>query len=178
MPKLDGILETAIHTTDMPRSRAFYEGVLGLTPIHSDERLSAYAVAGRDVLLVFRKGATAKTVTLPAAPFPAMVVTALCMWHSRLQKMNSIIGRRISLSVELLSKGRNSWERGECATGIKVGPVFLLQLMTSFQIRVGETGGVHHVGHAVYCRLDRCCRTQPTRNHYRVHISRILKQDY
>jgi len=178
MPKLDGILETAIHTTDMPRSRAFYEGVLGLTPIHSDERLSAYAVAGRDVLLVFRKGATAKTVTLPAAPFPAMVVTALCMWHSRLQKMNSIIGRRISLSVELLSKGRNNWERGECATGIKVGPVFLLQLMTSFQIRVGETGGVHHVGHAVYCRLDRCCRTQPTRNHYRVHISRILKQDY
>src|SRR5262249_48873520 len=80
--------------------------------------------------------------------------------------------------VELLSKGRNNWERGECATGIKVGPVFLLQLMTSFQIRVGETGGVHHVGHAVYCRLDRCCRTQPTRNHYRVHISRILKQDY
>src|SRR5262249_55944743 len=48
--------------------------------------------------------------------------------------------------------------------------------MTSFQIRVGETGGVHHVGHAVYYRLDRCCRTQPTRNHYRVHISRILKR--
>ena len=28
MPKLDGILETAIHTEDMPRARAFYEGVL------------------------------------------------------------------------------------------------------------------------------------------------------
>ena len=30
MPKLDGILETAIHTEDIVRARAFYEGVLGL----------------------------------------------------------------------------------------------------------------------------------------------------
>ena len=29
MPKLDVILETAIHTEDMVRARAFYEGVLG-----------------------------------------------------------------------------------------------------------------------------------------------------
>src|SRR5262249_8843010 len=130
MPKLDGILETAIHTTDMPRSRAFYEGVLELTPIHSDERLSAYVVAGRDVLLVFRKGPTAKTVTLPAAPFPAMVVTALCMWHSRLQKMNSIIGRRISLSVELLSKGRNNWERGGRSIYFRDPDGHLLELAT------------------------------------------------
>ena len=46
MPKLDGILETAIHTEDMVRARAFYEGVLGLEPIYSDDRLSAYAVSG------------------------------------------------------------------------------------------------------------------------------------
>jgi hypothetical protein len=52
MPKLNGILETAIHTEDTARSRASYEGVLGLAPIYSDDRLSAYAVAGRDVLLV------------------------------------------------------------------------------------------------------------------------------
>jgi len=39
MPKLDGILETAIHTEDMVRARAFYEGVLGLAPIYSDNRL-------------------------------------------------------------------------------------------------------------------------------------------
>lgn len=45
MPKLAGILETAIHTEDMARSRAFYEGVLGLAPIYSDDRLSAYAGA-------------------------------------------------------------------------------------------------------------------------------------
>ena len=48
-----------------PRAQAFYEGVLGLEPIYSDNRLSAYAVARHDVLLVFRKGTTGQTVVLP-----------------------------------------------------------------------------------------------------------------
>ena len=30
MPKLDGILETALYTDDMERAQAFYEDVLGL----------------------------------------------------------------------------------------------------------------------------------------------------
>ena len=65
MPKLDGILETCIHTDDVERSKKFYEGVLGLQPIYSDNRLTAYAVAGRDVLLVFRKGATGDATIMP-----------------------------------------------------------------------------------------------------------------
>ena len=73
MPKLDGILETAIHTEDMARARAFYEGVLGLEPIFTDNRLSAYAVAGRDVLLVFLKGAASQTVVLPSVTIPGHV---------------------------------------------------------------------------------------------------------
>jgi catechol-2,3-dioxygenase len=64
VPKLDGILETAIHTEHMVRSRAFYKGVLGLEPIHNEDRLTAYAVGVCDVLLVFRKGAAAQTVIL------------------------------------------------------------------------------------------------------------------
>ena len=65
MPKLDGILETCIHTDDMARAKAFYEGVLELQPIYSDTRLTAYSVAAHDVLLVFRKGATGDTTIMP-----------------------------------------------------------------------------------------------------------------
>ena len=39
MPKLDGILETAIHTEDMARSRAFYEGVPGLAKTGSKPKV-------------------------------------------------------------------------------------------------------------------------------------------
>lgn len=49
----------------MVRSRAFYEGT---AQVGAD--LSAYAVAGRDVLLVFRKGATMQAVTLPSGTIP------------------------------------------------------------------------------------------------------------
>ena len=44
--------------------------MLGLEPIYSDNRLSAFAVTGRDVLLVFRKGTTGETVTLPSGTIP------------------------------------------------------------------------------------------------------------
>jgi len=64
MPKLNGILETCIHTEDMERAKAFYEGVLELKPIYSDNRLTAYSVAS-DVLLVFRKGATGDATVMP-----------------------------------------------------------------------------------------------------------------
>ena len=56
MPKLDGILETALYTDDMERAQAFYEDVLGLQPIFTDARLCAYGVASRSVLLIFRRG--------------------------------------------------------------------------------------------------------------------------
>ena len=59
MPKLDGILETALYTDDMARAKAFYEGVLELQSIFSDSRHTAYGVASRSVLLIFQRGAAA-----------------------------------------------------------------------------------------------------------------------
>ena len=66
MPKLDGVLETALYTDDVARAQAFYEDVLGLAPIFSDARLTAYGVASRSVLLIFRRGSATQTVTIPA----------------------------------------------------------------------------------------------------------------
>jgi catechol 2,3-dioxygenase-like lactoylglutathione lyase family enzyme len=70
MPKLDGVLETALYTDDMDRARAFYEGVLELKPIFQDQRLTAYGVASRSVLLIFRRGSATKTVTMPGGTIP------------------------------------------------------------------------------------------------------------
>ena len=112
MPKLDGILETAIHTEDMVRSRAFYEDVLGLEPIYSENRLSAYAVAGRDVLLVFRKGTTGQTVTLPSGTIPGHVGdgalhVAFAIGKDELVRWEANLASR-GVTIE----GRNDWSRG------------------------------------------------------------------
>ncbi|HKS84736.1 MAG TPA: VOC family protein [Pseudolabrys sp.] len=130
MPKLDGILETAIHTEDMVRSRAFYEGVLGLTPIYSDERLSAYAVAGHDVLLVFRKGATKQAVTLPSGTIPAHggdgpLHVAFAIGRDELQHWEAHLAAR---RVEI--EGRNDWARGGRSIYFRDPDGHLLELAT------------------------------------------------
>src|ERR1700676_5168478 len=59
MPTLTGVLETSLYVADLERARQFYETVLGLTRIDGDgERLCAMEVAGRQVLLLFKQGAS------------------------------------------------------------------------------------------------------------------------
>src|SRR5262249_13639955 len=112
MPKLNGILETPIHTEDMLRARTFYEGVLGLEPIYTDNRLSAYAVGGRDVLLVFRKGTTGQTVTLPSGTIPGhggdgTLHVAFAIGKEEFGRWEAHLASR-----RVVIEGRNDWERG------------------------------------------------------------------
>jgi catechol 2,3-dioxygenase-like lactoylglutathione lyase family enzyme len=95
-PPLAGLLETALYADDMARARGFYEGVLGLTPMFADERLTAYPIGGRSALLVFLRGSTTATVHLPGGTIPphdgiggvhaALAVTAEALpgWEARL----------------------------------------------------------------------------------------------
>jgi catechol 2,3-dioxygenase-like lactoylglutathione lyase family enzyme len=130
VPKLDGILETAIHTEDMTRSRAFYEGVLGLQSIYSDDRLTAYAVAGRDVLLVFRKGTTGQTVTLPNGTIPGhggrgALHVAFAISKDKLDRWEVHLASR-GVAIE----GRNEWSRGGRSIYFRDPDGHLLELAT------------------------------------------------
>ena len=71
MPTLNGIIETALYVEDTDRASKFYEDILGLRRIASEEdRLRAYSVADRDVLLLFKRGATAQPIRIPAGLTP------------------------------------------------------------------------------------------------------------
>ncbi|MGB9384113.1 MAG: VOC family protein, partial [Pseudolabrys sp.] len=123
-------LETAIHTEDMVRARAFCEGVLGLEPIYSDNRLSAYAVAGRDVLLVFRKGATGQTVGLPSGTIPGhggdgVLHVAFAISKDELDRWEAHLASR-GVDIE----GRNDWERGGRSLYFRDPDGHLLELAT------------------------------------------------
>jgi catechol 2,3-dioxygenase-like lactoylglutathione lyase family enzyme len=111
-PPLAGVLETALYVDDMARARTFYEGVLGLRPMFTDARLTAYAIGGRSALLVFQRGAALRATRLPGGTIPphdgsgpvhyalAIARADLPAWEARLAAKGVAI------------EGRADWPRG------------------------------------------------------------------
>jgi len=112
MPRLNGILETAIYVDDFERAQRFYEDVLELKPVFSDCRLTAYDVGGRSILLVFQRGASIETARLPGGIIPghdgfgplhfafAIAADELPVWKDRLAQRGVQI------------EGQVEWPRG------------------------------------------------------------------
>ncbi|MBB2959741.1 VOC family protein [Methylobacterium sp. R2-1] len=71
MPRPDRILETALYVDDLQRAHEFYETVIGLERILKSETLWAYDVGGRNVLLLFRRGASVSPQRLHGGLIPA-----------------------------------------------------------------------------------------------------------
>lgn len=112
MPQVNGVLETALYVDDVPRARGFYETVMGLKPLFGDSRLCALDVAGRSVLLLFKRGASLAPIEMPGGTIPphdasgqqhiALAVTEdeLAAWERHLA------------SHDVAIEGRTKWQRG------------------------------------------------------------------
>jgi len=130
MPKLDGILETALYTDDVARARAFYEGVLQLEAIFQDNRLTAYAIAGRDVLLIFRRGSATQTATMPGGTIPGHdgagpLHVAFAIAKDELMEWERHLAER-GVAVE----GATDWSRGGRSIYFRDPDGHLLELAT------------------------------------------------
>src|SRR5262245_10433913 len=68
--QVNGILETALYADDLPRSAEFYRRLFGFETLLESDRLIALNVAGRNVLLLFQKGATAEPAVVPGGVIP------------------------------------------------------------------------------------------------------------
>ena len=112
MPALNGIIETAIYVEDVARASKFYAEVLGLRQIAGDDRFRAYSVADKDVLLLFKRGATTQPVHTPSGVIPphdgagqnhfafAISAAELSIWEQQLADHHVMI------------EGRVQWPRG------------------------------------------------------------------
>jgi catechol 2,3-dioxygenase-like lactoylglutathione lyase family enzyme len=68
--KVSGILETALSVADPAASAAFYRRLFGFETLTDTDRLVALNVAGRDILLLFRRGVTEEPASLPGGVIP------------------------------------------------------------------------------------------------------------
>jgi catechol 2,3-dioxygenase-like lactoylglutathione lyase family enzyme len=128
--RLNGVLETSLYVDDLPRAARFYEEVLGLSALTSDARFRAYDIGGCSVLLLFQRGATLETVTLPGGTIPphdghgplhvafAIAADELTGWERRLEEGG--------ISIE----GRTAWPRGGQSLYFRDPDGHLLELAT------------------------------------------------
>src|SRR5580704_2234198 len=65
MPALTGVLETSLYVDDLDRASRFYEDVFALRRMFADDRLRAYSVSNRSVLLIFKRGASNRVTQFP-----------------------------------------------------------------------------------------------------------------
>ena len=71
MPRISGILETALYVNDLHQSVEFYQRLFELTTLHSSERLVVLRVAPGQVLLIMKQGTSAEPSLMSFGVIPA-----------------------------------------------------------------------------------------------------------
>ncbi len=130
MPPIRAILETALYVADVERAAGFYRGLFAFPELFRDSRLCALDVAGRQVLLLFLRGASTRPVQLPGGLLPphdghgqshfAFAIDAedLAQWRGWLS--------RNGVDVE----GEVRWERGGTSLYFRDPDGHLVELAT------------------------------------------------
>ena len=70
MPPVKGILETALFVQDAERAAEFYRRIFGFETLAYSDRLHALAIPGRQVLLLFKQGASLERVSIEGGTLP------------------------------------------------------------------------------------------------------------
>lgn len=107
MPRVTAVLETCLYVDDLARAAQFYERLFGFPRLDSDNRFCAFDVGGRDVLILFLRGATREAVRLAGGSIPphdgagplhlALSIPAgeLGAWEERLRSAGVAIESRV-----------------------------------------------------------------------------------
>lgn len=130
-PPIQGIVETILYVDDMARAAAFYREVLGLEPMTGDPaRFQSFAVGGRQVLLLFKRGGTLTPTTVPGGIIPphdgsgphhigfAVTKEAYEQWREHLLERGIVI------------ESETSWPRGGRSLYFRDPDGHLLELVT------------------------------------------------
>jgi catechol 2,3-dioxygenase-like lactoylglutathione lyase family enzyme len=127
---LSAILETCLSVQNLARSKEFYADLFGYPVMRSDERLCAFDIGGKQVLLLFLRGSDSEGTVLPFGTIPPHGTTgvshigfrippeSLAAWKARLGE------RGISIESEF------QWPTGGISIYFRDPDDHLLELLT------------------------------------------------
>jgi catechol 2,3-dioxygenase-like lactoylglutathione lyase family enzyme len=130
MPRLTGIVETALDVRDLAAAVEFYHGVLGLEIIARSERLCAFGIAGRDVLLLFQREVAAQAVETPGGRIPPHCSSGSIHFAFSLDPNDLPQWERLLATKGIEVEGRVKWERGGTSVYFRDPDGHLVELAT------------------------------------------------
>jgi catechol 2,3-dioxygenase-like lactoylglutathione lyase family enzyme len=107
MPRVRGVLETTLYVEEIEPAARFYEDLFGFKRLDSDDRFCAFSVADRQVLLLFKHGATTHPIAFPGGMVPphdgsghlhfafSIAASELQRWESHLEAKGIAIESRV-----------------------------------------------------------------------------------
>lgn len=124
MPQTNGILESCLYVSDLPRSIRFYQDIFGFSVISDfGERGCALQAAPNQVLLLFKKGAS-RAIASPHDGDGELHL-AFAIPHTELANWESLLQER-GIAVE----EKRKWEAGGWSLYFRDPDRHLLELAT------------------------------------------------
>ncbi|MGQ0636535.1 MAG: VOC family protein [Planctomycetaceae bacterium] len=124
MLSTNGVIETSLYVDDLNRSAEYYARVFGFQEIFANERLRALGVEGRQVLLLFKKKASAH-LTVSAHDGSGQTHLAFAIGAGELEAWQR---RLVELGIAV--EERKMWERGGTSLYFRDPDGHLLELAT------------------------------------------------
>lgn len=130
MPRVTGIVETALDVQDLTAAVAFYHELLGLEIIDRTERFCALSVAGRDVLLLFQREASPQAIDIPGGRIPPHGSSGSIHFAFSLERGELPQWEQLLSAKGIVVEGRVNWERGGTSLYFRDPDGHLVELAT------------------------------------------------
>ena len=130
MPRIEGVLETSLYVDDVDRAVSFYRRVFDTETLVQDRRFAALDIAGKQVLLLFKKGATLEPAKTPGGIVPGHAGDG--QLHLAFAVAAEVLGEwRLRLDAEAVQiESEVAWPRGGVSLYFRDPDGHLLELAT------------------------------------------------
>jgi len=124
MPRIIGILETALYVSVLTKSIEFYERLFGFSNLGSSKRMAALRIAENQVLLLFKKGGSINVI--PPTDGDGNLHLTFAVRKSELYDWENLL-----IKFEILIETKKEWPAGGKSIYFRDPDGHLLELKTT-----------------------------------------------
>jgi catechol 2,3-dioxygenase-like lactoylglutathione lyase family enzyme len=130
MPEVHGLLETALYVANVRKAADFYRRLFRFETLLESERLIALDVVGRNVLLLFLKGATVEPYTTPGGVIPGHSASGRSHLAFSIEAQEIEAWRQRLQSEGIAVESEVSWDGGAHSLYFRDPDEHLVELIT------------------------------------------------